>query len=204
MRVVLLLSGGIDSPVSGYLALSKGFELICVHMQNSPNADSSKIEGIVSLLEETTDSKIKTFLIPHYPAQEQFHKSCDNKFQCVLCKRMMLRIAGKIAEKENAGAIITGDSLGQVASQTIENLLVESQATETPIIRPLIGFDKEETILISKKIGTYELSIRDAGPCPFVPKKVSTSARLDKIKLEEGKINVDSLIEDCLKNAKQL
>jgi len=117
---------------------------------------------------------------------------------------MMLRVAGKIAEKENADTIITGDSLGQVASQTLENLLVESEATETPIIRPLIGFDKEETIKIAKKIGTYELSIKDAGPCPFVPKKVSTSATLDKIKLEEGKINVDSLVEDCLKNAKQL
>ena len=173
-------------------------------MQNLPDADTSKIEDIVSKLEETAGVKIKTILIPHYPAQEEFYGNCDNKFQCVLCKRMMLRVAGEIAEKESADAIITGDSLGQVASQTLENLLVESQATETPVIRPLIGFDKEETIMIAKKIGTYKLSIKDAGPCPYVPRKPATSAKLEQILAEEEKMDVKALVEECIKNERIL
>ena len=114
---------------------------------------------------------------------------------------MLLRYAEKIAEKEKADAIIMGDSLGQVASQTLQNIRVIEQAVCFPILRPLVGFDKEDVIKIAKEIGTYDLSILPSDGCSSVPKKPATQAKLDKILSEEKKINIDILVKDAVDNA---
>jgi len=114
---------------------------------------------------------------------------------------MMLRISERIAEKENADAILTGESLGQVASQTLRNIKVEEEAVNLPIIRPLIGLDKVEIIDIAKEIGTYDISISPGLCCTIAPKKPATHANLSDIKIQEEKMNIDSLIEDAIKNA---
>ncbi|UCH72033.1 MAG: hypothetical protein JSW62_00330, partial [Thermoplasmatales archaeon] len=124
-----------------------------------------------------------------------FYKiNCNIKFSCIFCKRMLLRYAEKIAEKEGANAIIMGDSLGQVASQTLQNILVIDNAVKMPILRPLIGFDKEDVVRIAKKIGTYDLSIIPSNGCNAVPNKPATSAKLDKILEEEKKIDIRKII----------
>ena len=140
-------------------------------------------------------------LIPHGGTLQSYKTRCDNKFTCVFCKRMMLRYAEAIAKKEDADAIVMGDSLGQVASQTLQNIRVVEQAVSIPIFRPLIGFDKEDTIRIARKIGTFDLSIAPADGCSAVPIKPSTQARLEQILTEEQKINVDELVQRVILHA---
>lgn len=202
MKAVSLISGGIDSPVATYLMLKKGVEVIGVHMDNRPFTDDKTIEKFLELikhLEKISNRKIKTYIIPHGNAQMEFAKNCKRKLQCVLCKRMMYRIAAEIAKKEVADAIITGESLGQVASQTLINLEVEGQAIEIPILRPLIGFDKVDTIRIARDIETYEISTIPALSCRIVPKKPATQAKLEEVLAEEEKVDIDSILKDLIK-----
>jgi len=204
MKFVALVSSGIDSPVAMYLLSKNADEIILIHADNRPYTDEREIEKFITLakhLNKLVPSKLKALLIPHGPSLLSYTTSSDNKFTCVVCKRMMLRYAEVIAKKEHAEAIIMGDSLGQVASQTLQNIRVVEQAINIPIIRPLIGFDKEDTIQIAKKIGTFELSIAPAHGCDAVPNKPSTQARLERILAEEQKINVDELVRSAVKHA---
>ncbi|MDY6865931.1 MAG: hypothetical protein SVY15_08185 [Halobacteriota archaeon] len=199
MKAVSLISGGIDSPVSTYLMQRSGVEVLPLHMDNSPYSGSVEVDKalkIIKRLEEKNARCIKSYVLPHGPNQDAFFNSCNRKLACVLCKRMMLRAAEMVAERVGADAIITGDSIGQVASQTLQNLYVETQAVDIPIIRPLIGFDKNETIEIARRIGTYEISIIPGSGCSAVPKKPATGANLDDILLEEEKVDITALLED--------
>ncbi len=204
MRAISLISGGIDSPVATYLMLKRGIDVIAVHMDNRPFADDRIVEKflkIIKHLEGIAGKKIKTYIILHGNAQTEFAKNCKRKFQCLLCKRMMYRVAEEIAKKEGADAIITGESVGQVASQTLINLEVESQAIEMPIIRPLIGFDKEDIIRIAREIGTYEISIMPALSCTIVSEKPATQAKLEDVLTEEEKVDINSILNNLTKNA---
>lgn len=204
MRFVALVSSGIDSPVATYLLSKKAEEIILIHADNRPFTDDCEIEKFVTLakyLKILVPSKIKAYLVPHGNTLCSYKECCDWKFTCVVCKRMMLRYAEAIADKEHADAIIMGDSLGQVASQTLQNIRVVEQAVQLPILRPLIGFDKEDTIKIAKKIGTFDLSIAPAEGCSAVPVKPSTRARLNQIVAEEQKLNVDELVQDAVRHA---
>lgn len=205
MKLVSLVSSGIDSPVATYLLSKYAEEIILVHADNRPYTDDREIEKFLTLakyLKNLLPSKLTALLIPHGQALQAYKTHCDNKYTCVICKRMMLRYAEAIAEKENADAIIMGDSLGQVASQTLKNLRVVEQGVSIPILRPLIGFDKEETIQIAKKIGTFDLSIAPAEGCSAVPLKPSTQARLERLMAEEQKINVTALIQYAITHVK--
>jgi tRNA uracil 4-sulfurtransferase len=207
MKFVALVSSGIDSPVATYLLSNKADEIILVHADNRPFTDDREIEKFVTLakyLKKQIPSKLHAILIPHGQTLQSNKTSCDSKFTCVVCKRMMLRYAEAIAKKEHADAIVMGDSLGQVASQTLKNIRVVEQAISMPILRPLIGFDKEDTIQIAKKIGTFELSISPADGCSAVPLKPSTQARLEQILAEEQKINVDELVSTAVTQKKSV
>lgn len=204
MKFVSLVSSGIDSPVATYLLSNKAEEVILLHADNRPFTDDREIEKFVTLakyLKTLVPSKLTALLIPHGQTLQTYKTKCDNKFTCVVCKRMMLRYAEAIAKKVHADAIIMGDSLGQVASQTLQNIRVVEEAVNILILRPLIGFDKQDTIQIAKKIGTFELSIAPAEGCEAVPIKPSTQARIEQILVEEQKINVDELVHFAVTHA---
>ncbi|ATZ60605.1 MAG: 7-cyano-7-deazaguanine synthase [Methanosarcinales archaeon Met12] len=205
MKLVSLISGGIDSPVATYLMMKKGVEVIALHLDNRPFTDEKQLDKSLKLvkhLENLFDKGIKTFVVPHGDNQAAFARNCIEKLQCVLCRRMMLRIAANIVEREGADGILTGESLGQVASQTLQNIYVTNQAVKTPIMRPLIGMDKVDIIDIARKIGTYDLSILPGLCCTIVPEKPSTAAKLEIVLREEEKVNIESLIEESMESAR--
>jgi thiamine biosynthesis protein ThiI len=207
MKFVALMSSGIDSPVATYLLSAYADEIVVLHADTRPFSDDQEIEKFILLakhLKARVPSKLSALLVPHGKALEAYKIHCNNKFTCVVCKRMMLRYAETIACKEHADAVVMGDSLGQVASQTLQNLRVVEQAVSIPVLRPLIGFDKEDTIKIAKQIGTYDLSIAPAAGCSAVPIKPSTQARLEQIRAEEEKINIDELVNDVISHAKSV
>ena len=204
MKLVSLLSSGIDSPVATYLMSKKADEVILVHGNVIPYTDKLETENFILLakhLKKIIFSDIKAYILFHGKALQNYKLNCENKFTCVFCKRMLLRYEEEIAKIEKAEAIVMGDSLGQVASQTLQNIKTIDQAVKKPIFRPLIGFDKEDIIKIAKEIKTYELSILPSESCSAVPSKPSTRAKITKILEIEEKINVESLVKDIVDEA---
>ncbi|RLI76447.1 hypothetical protein DRO97_00775 [Archaeoglobales archaeon] len=183
MKLLALLSSGIDSPVACYLMLKKGFEIEYLHFSNSKSTD--KIKKIVRKLAEFGGTD-RFFQMPHSEMMNRILSlEFDRKYTCVMCKRSMLTLAELLANEIGCEALITGDNLGQVASQTISNIKVEEELIKMPVLRPLIGFDKVETVDIARKIGTYEISIEKEGSCRYVPRKPATKAKkLPKIDIE--------------------
>lgn len=207
MKLVSLISSGIDSPVATYLLSRHMEDIILLHADGRPFTDDQEIDNFIKIakhLKTQTTGNLKAFLIPHGDSLSAFKQKCKPRYICVLCKRMLVRYAEKIAEKEKAEAIIMGDSLGQVASQTLRNLRVVEDAVDIPIIRPLIGLDKEEIVQIAKKIGTYDLSILPSTSCKAVPCKPATRAQLENVLAEEKKIDVKKLLDQAIKNAELL
>jgi thiamine biosynthesis protein ThiI len=207
MKLVSLLSSGIDSPVASFLFSKVADELIFVHADNRPFTDDQDLQKFVEIVKQfkkTLPCSIKAYRIPHGQTLLAYFKHCERRFTCVVCKRMLVRYAENIAEKEQAQALIMGDSLGQVASQTLQNIRVIDMASHLPILRPLIGFDKEDVIKIAKTIGTYELSILPSEGCSAVPKRPSTQAKLDQIVAEEQKLDIPRLICNSLQKAELL
>jgi thiamine biosynthesis protein ThiI len=169
-------------------------------MPFSDSNENDKFLELAKYLSKKISCPVKSVILDHGSNLLEYKKNCDDKFTCVFCKRMMLRYAEKIAELYNADAIVTGDNLGQVASQTLQNIKTIEEAVKIPILRPLIGFDKEEIIKIAKEIGTYEISIKPSRGCSAVPNKPSTMAKIDKILSEEKKINIKNLVAISVKN----
>lgn len=204
LKVVSLLSGGIDSPVSTHLLLRKGVEVVAVHYDNQPFTDERqlyKTKKLIERLEEHSGKKMKKYFVPHGPSQAVIAKNTHRRYQCVMCRRMMFRIAERIAEIEGAEAIATGESLGQVASQTLPNIRTEEHAVKIPVLRPLIGLDKVEIERIAKEIGTYGISVGPGLCCTIVPEKPSTKARIKAIIEEESKIDIEELVEKSIEGA---
>ncbi len=199
MRGIVLLSGGIDSPVAGYLMGKQGLDLVLVHFDNRPFTSDNEVEKAISLMKQLDDAlgrESLRLLVPHGKAQAEFAKCCRRNMECVLCRRMMLRVAEKLAKKHDAGFIVTGESLGQVASQTLANINVEERSTSLPVLRPLIGFDKVEIERIAKSIGTYDISIRPGLCCTIAPKKPSTYSKIADAMDEETKVDIEKLADD--------
>lgn len=199
MRGIVLLSGGIDSPVAGYLMGKQGLDLVLVHFDNRPFTSDNEVDKAISLMRQLDIALGKEslkLLVPHGKAQAEFAKCCRRNMECVLCRRMMLRVAEKLAKKHEAGYLVTGESLGQVASQTLANINVEERSTSLPVLRPLIGFDKVEIERVAKSIGTYDISIRPGLCCTIAPKKPSTYSKIADAIDEETKVDIEKLAED--------
>jgi len=204
VRGVALLSGGIDSPVAAYLMGRQGLELIMVHFDNRPFTSDQEVGKATELMRKVDEAlgvRSTKILVPHGKAQAEFAKSCRRNMECVLCRRMMLRVAERIAAKHGAGFLVTGESLGQVASQTLANIYVEERATSLPVLRPLIGFDKVEIERVAKRIGTYAISIMPGLCCTIVPKKPSTYAKISQAVDEETKIDLERLADEEFRGA---
>ena len=204
-RVVSLISGGIDSPVATYRMMQRGCRVIFVHFHSAPYQDNTSQEKVRQLLAVLTRHQFlsRLYLVPFGEIQRQIVASVARPLRVVLYRRMMLRIAEAIARKEKAKALITGESLGQVASQTLDNMAVIQQAARLPILRPLVGMDKQEIIDQARRIGTFEISsIPDQDCCQlFVPKHPATKARFSEVEQDEMKFDVKELIGYGLDNA---
>lgn len=169
-----MISGGIDSPVAGYLVASQGVELGAVHMDNRPFTDDREVEkahALIARLREVTGQTIPLFELEHGPNQIQFARNLDRKHQCLFCRRMMWRSAQAFAMEQGYTALVTGESLGQVASQTLSNIATQVEALEIPILRPLLGLDKTEIMIIAREIETLEISERPGLCCTIVPER---------------------------------
>jgi thiamine biosynthesis protein ThiI len=204
-RVVSLISGGIDSPVAAYRMMQRGCRLIFVHFHSAPYLDKTSQEKVRELLKMLTRHQFNSrlFLVPFGEIQRQIVAAVNRPLRVVLYRRMMLRIAESIARKEKAKALVTGESLGQVASQTLENMSVIQQAATLPILRPLVGMDKQEIIDQARRIGTFDISsIPDQDCCQlFVPKHPATKAKSHEVEEAETKFEVKAMVALGVENA---
>jgi len=203
MKAVCLLSGGIDSPVAAYMIGRQGVDLTLLHMDNRPYTDESTLVKVVELagiLQRKLGREVQLYSSPHGRNQAIVSEKAKRSFQCVLCKRLMLCTAQAFAREMGADALVTGESLGQVASQTLPNMMAEQRGIKMPVLRPLIGLDKLEIESIGKEIGTYPVSIRRGTPCTIVPERPMTMTSREEMEEEESKLDLDEMIGYAAKN----
>jgi len=202
---LLLLSGGIDSPVAGYMMAKRGMNITALHFHSYPYTSEQAKQKVLDLAKILSDytGNIKVLVCGFTKAQEEIHKNCNEEYMITLMRRIMMRIAERVCKQYNLKTIITGESLGQVASQTIESITVTNGVIESlPVLRPLIGMDKNEITDISRYINTYKTSILPYEDCctVFLPEHPVIKPKLEKVLIEESKLDIDKLVEDCLKN----
>lgn len=200
---LILLSGGIDSPVAFYLMNKRGVKVHAIHFHSYPYTSElakEKVLELASILAPYNGGEIAVYLCNVAKIQEQIHKNCNADYMITLLRRCMFRISERLAKDKQFSMLITGENLGQVASQTIESMtVVENVINDTVILRPLITFDKTETIDIARKIETFDVSVRPYEDCctVFLPDSPVTRPRLEKVEFEESKINVDELVNEA-------
>lgn len=199
---LVLLSGGIDSPVAGYYLARRGMKIDALHFHSFPYTSLKAKEKVIELARKMSvyTGDINLHVLSFTKVQEEINKNCNTDYMIILMRRIMMRVAEKLAEKIGANAIITGENLGQVASQTIESITVTNAVVNMPVFRPLIGFDKLDIIDVAKKIDTYETSIQPYEDCCtiFLPKKPVTKPKLNDVLKEEEKLDIDKLVQECL------
>lgn len=204
-KAALLLSGGIDSPVAGYMIMKRGVELIAVHFHSFPYTSEMAKQKVLDLAKVLSEygAGIKVYVVPFTEIQMQIHEKCPDDYTTLIMRRYMMRIAERIAVKEGCGALVTGEAIGQVASQTMEALACTNEVVQMPVYRPLIGFDKIEIIRYAEKIGTYELSSLPYEDCctVFTPRHPATHPKADKVARGEASLDGEALIEAAVRDA---
>ena len=200
---LLLISGGIDSPVAGHMIAKRGMQINCIHFHSYPYTNMQARDKVVELAKVLSDytcgTKLNIVSVTHI--QEEIHKKCNGEYMVTLLRRFMMRIAEIIAKKCGAQCLITGESLGQVASQTVEGITSSNSVVKyLPVLRPLCGFDKEEIIERSRYMGAYDISIQPYEDCctVFLPKHPVIKPSIESILDEEKKLDVEKLIEDAV------
>ncbi len=205
-KACVLISGGIDSPVAAYTMAKRGLELMAVHFASPPYTSERAEEKVVELLTRVAkySGRMKMYTVPFTKIQEQIREKCNEDYFTIIMRRFMMEIAQRLAADKGAQALITGESLGQVASQTIGAIACTDAVCRMPVFRPLLGMDKEEIIEISRKIDTFEVSIQPFEDCctVFTPKHPRTKPVLEKVIAEENKIDSLPLIEEAVQNVK--
>ena len=201
-KAALLLSGGIDSPVAGWMIAKRGVQICAVHYHSYPYTSDRAREKVLDLARILSGSccGIKVFVVPFTKIQMEIHEKCREDYTTLIMRRYMMRIAERIARQEGCGALITGESIGQVASQTMEALGTTDGVVTMPVFRPVIGFDKSEIIAIAEKIGTFETSSLPYEDCctVFTPRHPATHPRMDYIQESEDKLDMEALIAEAL------
>ncbi|AZS18197.1 tRNA uracil 4-sulfurtransferase ThiI [Paenibacillus lutimineralis] len=208
-KAMMLLSGGIDSPVAGYSAMRRGLEIECVHFHSYPYTSKKAEEKVLELAQVLSgfSGRIKVHLVPFTDIQTSLAKTGQDNLIITLMRRSMLRIATKLAEKNGGLALVTGDSLGQVASQTLASMNVIGKVTDLPLLRPLVMMDKEDIISMAKRIGTYDISILPYEDCCtlFVPKSPATNPNLRIVEhVEKELADLDHMIEAAVENTESV
>jgi len=204
VKAVCLMSGGIDSPVAAYVLARNGAEVVLLHMDNRPYSGPGLVSKVVRLteaLETALGRPVELWTAPHGISQLRIHQRCKGNLQCVLCKRTMLKAARNLALRLGADAIATGESLGQVASQTLYNIAAEESGLGFPVLRPLIGLDKLEIEHLAKQIGTYEISIERGIPCTIVPSRPATMATPALIAAQEERLDIEQVALEAAEEA---
>ncbi|WP_088840406.1 tRNA uracil 4-sulfurtransferase ThiI [Listeria sp. ILCC797] len=201
-RAMLMLSGGIDSPVAGYLAMKRGVEVEAVHFHSPPYTSEQAKQKAIDLARKIAkySGQIQMHVVPFTEIQETIKKQVPESYIMTVTRRLMLRITDLLRQKRNGLAIVNGESLGQVASQTLESMLAINAVTTTPIIRPVVSMDKNEIIKIAQDIDTFELSIQPFEDCCtiFTPAAPKTKPKLEKVLHYESFIDFDALIDKAL------
>lgn len=201
-KAMLLISGGIDSPVAGHMVAKRGVRLSAVHYYSFPYTSERARDKVIELTKQVAAyaGEIKLHLVHFTDIQMAIYEKCPHQHLTLIMRRFMMRIADRLARESGMQAVVTGESIGQVASQTIESLAVTDSVVELPVFRPLIGMDKIEIIERAQQIGTYETSILPYEDCctVFVPKHPTTRPNMDSIIKSESVLDVDALIEDAL------
>ncbi|MDD7214145.1 MAG: tRNA 4-thiouridine(8) synthase ThiI, partial [Clostridia bacterium] len=191
-----------DSPVAGYMMAKRGMKLSSVHFHSYPYTGEAAKEKVITLGKKIAayTAGMRLYVVKFTHIQEAIHEKCAEEFMITLMRRFMMRIIEKLAEKNGGQAIITGESLGQVASQTTESITSSNSVVKMPVFRPLIAFDKLETIAIAQKIDTYETSILPYEDCctVFLPKFPVIKPKMEKVLKEESKLDVESLINEAI------
>jgi thiamine biosynthesis protein ThiI len=204
-RVVSMISGGIDSPVASWMIMKRGCRSIFAHFHSHPMTCSNSIDKAKELVSALDNYQFasKLYLVPFLDVQREIQKAGGDRNSVVLYRRMMTRIAELIARQEKAQAIVTGDSLGQVASQTLTNLEVVNEVAKLPIFRPLIGWDKNDIVGFAKKIGTYDVSVQphEDNCTLFAPKHPTTRANFSEIREVESKLDIDGMLKAAFENS---
>lgn len=201
-RGVVMLSGGIDSPVAAYMMAKRGMSLRAVHFHSFPYTSMQarqKVLDLAKIVKKYT-LRMTVDVVSFTEIQTAIHEKCPEEYMITIMRRFMMRIAERIARINGAGAVITGESLGQVASQTLESITSTNSVASIPVFRPLIGFDKDEIIEISQRIGAFETSILPYEDCCtiFLPKRPVTKPRLTAVEKVESVLDVDTLVNNAL------
>ena len=207
-KALLLLSGGIDSPVAGYLMAKRGLKIEAVHFHSYPYTSEQAKEKVITLAKELCEycDEIKLHIVSFTKIQEQIHMNCDSEYMITIMRRIMMRIAEKICNQNDLGAIITGESLGQVASQTMQSINVTNSVVSLPVFRPVIAFDKEDIVEVAEKIGTFETSILPYEDCctVFLPKYPVIKPTIKKAEYQEKFLNIENLVDVALSNQEKI
>ena len=203
-KAALLLSGGIDSPVAGYQLMKRGVRCCAIHFQSPPYTGELARDKVMQLAKELAEYSggMRVYLVPFTKCQLEIHEKCPDGLGTLITRRFMMRIAEEIAKKFGAKALITGESLGQVASQTMEAITCTDAVVSMPVFRPLIGMDKTEIMDIANKIGTYETSILPYEDCctVFTPRHPVTKPKLDTMPKAESKLDIEALVNEAVEN----
>lgn len=205
-KAAILISGGIDSPVAAWMMAKRGLELTAVHFASPPYTSERAEQKVVRLLSKVSEysGRMTMFTVPFAKVQEAIMANCPEELFTIIMRRFMMRVSEIIAEKEDCGALITGESLGQVASQTLSAIVCTDASAGLPVLRPLIGLDKIDIIDISRKIDTFDISIEPYEDCctVFTPKHPRTRPNLADILEAEKALDCETLIQDCVANVK--
>lgn len=204
----ILISGGIDSPVAAWMMARRGLRLTAIHFASPPYTSQRAEEKVHKLLGQVAgySGHIRLFVVPFTAIQEQIKTRCPEELFTLIMRRVMMQVAQIIAQREKCGALITGESLGQVASQTLEALACTDAATDMPVFRPLIGMDKEEVVQIARQIGTFDISILPYEDCctVFTPRRPRTRPKLSLVEQAEMELELDTMINEAVANTRYL
>lgn len=201
-KALVMLSGGIDSPVASYLTMKRGVAIECIHYASPPYTSNAALEKVLDLARSVSryQGHIRVHIVPFTDMQLAIYQNCDESYAITIMRRMMYRIAEQICEKQRCLAIVNGESIGQVASQTLESMQVINQVTQMPVIRPVVAMDKLEIIAIANKIHTYDISIQPFEDCCtiFTPKNPVTKPTLRKAEKMEARFDYGSLLKEAV------